>query len=317
MNPATTVRSLDDVDLGDRRLHLAIGMFDGVHLGHQSVIEAAVHSARARRAVAGVLTFWPHPSVLFRPDNPTRQIMDPKSKVRLFRELGAELVIEQPFDERFAAVTAESFMRYLRERLPGLDSIYVGENWRFGKGRAGDVSLLVTLARQEGVNVVSMPRLHFNGEAVSSSRIREALTEGRLEEANSLLGRFYFTEESVAAGRGLGRKIGFPTLNLPWDGNLRPRYGVYGVRVREAEKPGADWYRGVANFGVRPTVDPVAAEPVLEVHVLEGSCPFDAGDRLFVEWRFFIRPESRFQGVDELKARIARDCDEALRRFST
>ena len=317
MNPAATVRSLDDVDLGNRRLHLAIGMFDGVHLGHQSVIEAAVNSARARRAVAGVLTFWPHPSLLFRPDNPTRQIMDPESKVRLFRELGAALVIEQPFDQCFAAVTAECFMEYLRERLPGLDSIYVGENWRFGKGRGGDVALLVTLARQVGVNVVSMPRLHFNGEAVSSSRIREALAEGRLEEANSLLGRFYSTEESVEAGQRLGRKIGFPTLNLPWGENLRPRYGVYGVRLREADKPGADWYRGVANFGVRPTVDPAAADPVLEVHVLEESCPFDAGDKLFVEWHFFIRPESCFQGVDALKARIARDRDEALRRFSS
>ncbi len=306
---------MDDVDLGGRRLHLAIGMFDGVHLGHQSVIEAAVHSAKARRAMAGVLTFWPHPSALFRPEDPTRQIMDPVSKATLFLELGADLVIEQPFNQSFAGVTAEAFLPYLRERLPGLDSIYVGENWRFGRGRVGDVSLLVSLARREGVNVVSMPRLQFNGEAISSSRIREALTEGRIEEANSLLGRSYFTRGVVTAGRALGRTIGFPTLNLPWSGDLRPRYGVYGVRLRDPEQPGSEWIRGVANFGVRPTVEDSVDRPLLEVHVLEERCPFDVGAGLQVEWHFFVRPETRFSGVEELRAQIARDCDQVRSRF--
>jgi riboflavin kinase / FMN adenylyltransferase len=306
---------MDDVDLGGRRLHLAIGMFDGVHLGHQSVIEAAVHSAKARSAMSGVLTFWPHPSALFRPEDPTRQIMDPVSKARLFIELGADLVIEQPFNRSFSGVTAEAFLPYLRKRLPGLESIYVGENWRFGRGRVGDVSLLVSLARREGVDVVSMPRLQFNGEAISSSRIREALTEGRIEEANSLLGRHYFTRGVVTAGRGLGRTIGFPTLNLPWSGDLRPRYGVYGVRLRDSEQTGSEWFRGVANYGVRPTVEDAGDRPLLEVHVLEERCPFDAGAALQVEWLFFVRPETRFSGVEELQAQIARDCDQARSRF--
>ncbi len=322
------VQSLDGIDLGNRRLHLAIGMFDGVHLGHQSVIESAVHSARSREAVAGVLTFWPHPSAFFRPEDPTRLIMDPAAKTRMFFELGAELVIEQPFDGDFARVPAEEFVSYLLERLPGLEAIYVGENWRFGRGRKGDVSLLVETARRQGVNVVSMPRLHFNGEPVSSSRIRELLTGGELEEANRLLGYGYVTEGEVRSGRGLGREIGYPTLNLPWNGDLRPQYGVYGVRVSPADERRAAGStgsvaerarRGVANFGVRPTVTrETPDDPVLEVHLLEeDGCPFASGDRLVVEWLFFLRPEKRFGELDTLKEQIARDRAAAVVRFGT
>ncbi len=318
-------RSLEGIELESRPLHLAIGMFDGVHLGHKSVIEAAVHSARRENGIAGVLTFWPHPSVLFRPENPTRLIMDPANKTRLFRGLGAEIVIEQPFDSEFASISAEEFVPHLVRCLPALDSIYVGENWGFGKGRKGDVDLLLREARKRGVSVISMPRLYRNGEPISSSRIRECLIRGAIEEANSLLGYSYFLEGEVREGRGMGREIGFPTLNIPWAGDLEPLHGVYGVRVDESiegalgapgERPSARVRSGVANFGLRPTVAEEGENaPILEVHLLDESCPFDRGDRLFVELVFFIRPEEKFSNLDALKIRIRNDRSDARERF--
>ncbi len=318
------VRSLDGIDLEGRPLHLAIGMFDGVHLGHQSVIEAAVQSARRETGIAGVLTFQPHPSVLFRPENPTRLIMNAACKARLFHALGADIVIEQRFDPAFASISPEEFIPYLVERLPTLKSIYVGENWRFGKGRAGDVSLLVKEALRRSINVVSIPRLYCNGKAISSSRIRECLACGHLEEANSLLGYSYFSEGQVREGRQLGRKLGFPTLNLEWAGDLRPRFGVYAVRIAAADAVEAHGIPAsglscprvpaVANFGIRPTVtNESEAEPVLEVHLLGDSCPFGPGDRVFVEWLSFLRPENKFESTDALKRQIARDCEDARR----
>jgi riboflavin kinase / FMN adenylyltransferase len=319
------VRSLEGIDLQGKALHLAIGMFDGVHLGHQSVIEAAVHSARRQNGIAGVLTFWPHPSSLFRPEKPTRLIMDPVNKARLFRALGMDLVIEQPFDRTFAAIPASDFVARLTSRLPTLDSIYVGENWRFGQGRTGDVPFLVDQARRRGVSVISMPRLYRNGEAISSSRIRGCLERGELEEANSLLGYSYFVEAAVQPGRRLGRELGFPTLNLGWNGDLRPRFGVYGVQVTEAAafqaagpwsgRPDGKRYPGVANFGVRPTVAGDTAEPVLEVHLLGDHCPFGPRDRLCVEWLFFLRPEIKFDDLGALRKQLRKDCREAGSRL--
>ena len=323
MNFPCKVDSLDGIDLAGRSLHLAIGMFDGVHLGHQSVIESAVHSARRQDGVAGVLTFHPHPSALFRPEDPTRLIMEPASKTKFFHGLGADLVIEQPFDRKFAAIPADRFPDYLLERLPTLDSIYVGENWRFGRGREGDVAFLIERARPLGISIISMPRLQRNGKPISSSRIRKCLLEGEVEEANSLLGYTYFVEGTVCSGRGMGARLGFPTLNIPWPGDLRPRFGVYGVRAAPADAAGeeAPWgararrVPGIANFGVRPTVEADATEPVLEVHLLAGESPFGPGDRLRVEWLFFHRPEEKFADLDALKARIVRDCREVRDRF--
>lgn len=292
-------------------LFVAVGMFDGVHLGHQSVIECAKRAARAAGGLAGVLTFWPHPSRLFRPEEPTRMIFDPFERGEILRKLSIDFVIEQPFDRDFSAIEAEEFLPMLKRYLPGLDSLYVGENWRFGRGRKGDVAMLVRLAREQGIEVVSAERLNFNGGPVSSTRIRALIASGRVEEAHELLDFPYFSRGRVVPGRKLGHSIGFPTVNMDWTPDLQPAHGVYAVRVRSAE--GGPLVNGVANFGVRPTVDD-SGRPILEVHLLD-ECPFSTGDCLHVQWLRFIRSEMRFASIDELKAQIGRDRNSAIEYF--
>lgn len=301
--------------LAERRpLHLAIGMFDGVHLGHQAVIKSAVQSARRSGGVAAVLTFDPHPSRLFRPQDPVRLIMDRERRVAALLRLGVEAVIVQPFDTEFAGVEAEEFLPRMRADLPNLHTVYVGENWRFGRGRRGDVTLLVAEAKKLGLHVVSAPRINGDGEPISSTRIRALLAEGRIDVANVLLGSAYSSEGVVCDGRRLGRTIGFPTLNLPWVPDLRPRLGVYVVSAQRAD--GTDTpVRGVANYGLRPTVESLEIQPQLEVHLLEADCPYSAGDRLHVEWLAFLRPEQKFCGVTELRAQIDCDVESAKRWF--
>lgn len=294
---------------GRRPLHLAIGMFDGVHLGHRAVIESALLSARRSGGVAAVLTFDPHPSRLFRPEAPVRLIMDRDRRVGALLALGVSAVIVQPFDSAFAAIEAEAFLPYLHGALPSLHTVYVGENWRFGRGRRGDVALLVAEARRLGLHVVSAPRINGDGEPISSTRIRALLVDGRIDAANVLLGGAYASEGVVVPGKRLGRTIGFPTLNLPWNPDLRPKLGVYAVQVRRPGDTGGEAYPAVANFGLRPTVER-ADLPQLEVHLLD-ECPFGTGDALRVEWLAFLRPEQKFENLDALRAQIARDRDAA------
>jgi riboflavin kinase/FMN adenylyltransferase len=289
--------------LPSKPLHLAIGMFDGVHLGHRSVVDAAIQSARRSGGVAGVLTFWPHPSRMFRPDHPTRLIVTAPLRTRLLAAAGADLVITQEFTPEFAAIEAEDFLAHLKRFLPRLCAVYVGENWRFGRARRGDVSLLVAQGKKEGIAVVSAPRINLNGEPISSTRIRDCLESGRIEEANELLGYTYFSEGVVTPGKSLGRDLGFPTLNVPWQPELLPRFGVYVVQISGPKSAGR--YSGVANYGLRPTVEE-SSDPRIEVHLL-GACPFAGGDLIKIDWLKFLRPELKFGSVPELTAQIADD----------
>jgi riboflavin kinase/FMN adenylyltransferase len=293
-------------------LHLAIGMFDGVHLGHRRVIGNAVQTAQAQRGLSGVLTFWPHPSALFRPENPTKLILPARTKAQLLFSLGVDVVITQPFTGELAAIAADAFVPWLKRKLPALAAIYVGENFRFGRGRLGDVAMLETSGCRLDVRIFSAPRLQQDGEPISSTRIRVQLEAGEIAAANALLGYRYFTEGLVVPGKQLGRKLGFPTLNLEWEPELAPRHGVYAVQVTGAKAERA--LRGVANFGLRPTVD-AATAPRLEVHLLD-ACPFDSGDLLRVEWLSFLRPELKFAGLDALRTQIAQDRAVAVKFFS-
>ena len=303
---------LDRVSLPARPIYVAIGMFDGIHLGHRAVIEAAVQSARRCGGVSVVLTFSPHPSVLFRPADPTRMIQDLPSKVARLGELGIDAVIVQPFGKEFAAISAEEFVPFIRRHLPRLAGICVGENFRFGRGRAGDVALLVAEGRRHGISVFSAPRVNLDGEPISSTRIRERIRAGDMRGAADMLGYAYRAEGTVVHGKHLGRKLGFPTLNLGWAPDLRPLYGVYAVRVSGARSYG--WMPAVANYGLRPTVED-SSEPRLEIHLLV-ACPYGPGDEVSVEWVRFLRPERKFAGVEELKAQIAADVAEARAEFS-
>lgn len=312
MSSPLQIEGVEHARLPARPLHLAIGIFDGVHLGHRAVIEAAVQSAHRANGLPAVLTFAPHPSALFRPDQPTRLIMGREAKAQVLARLGIEVVITQPFTPAFAGIAADEFLPWLRQRLPELNAVYVGENWRFGRGRSGDLALLLALGRQLGLRVFSAPRVSLDGEPISSSRIRAALETGDIAAANAMLGYVYFAEGVVTPGKQVGRMIGFPTLNIPWAPDLRPRFGVYLVQLTGAKSTTP--LRGVANYGLRPTVEK-ATEPRLEVHLLD-ECPYDTGDTVMVEWLEFLRPELKFSGVGELRVQITRDREAARARFA-
>ncbi len=296
---------LEEVSLPDRPLHLAVGMFDGVHLGHQAVIETATQSAHASTGVCGVLTFWPHPSRLFNPSDPVMMIMPPDIKAGALGGHDVDYIIEQPFDMGFASIEAIDLVAYLKRCLPSLSSIHVGSNWRFGSKRLGDIPMLVELGRKAGVHVIHVERVNYDGEPISSTRIRKHLTVGEMEEANALLGDIYFSVAEAEGGKQLGTKMGFPTLNLPWSAELKPPFGVYCVEVEGLVGGVVVRKKGVANFGVRPTVE-VTDIPVLEVHLLE-DCPFTTGDPLKVRWYKFLRSEMKFDGVESLKMQINKD----------
>lgn len=310
---AVVVESLEQAQ-ANGPLHLALGMFDGVHLGHQAVIESAVHSAHRTGGEAGVLTFDPHPSALFRPENPTRLLQPRSVKERLLEECGVKLMIFQRFTKEFAAVEAADFPAMLRSHLPTLRSLHIGENFRFGRGRHGDVNDLIGTCQPLEIGVFSVERIKHNGDPISSTRIRASLADGRIAEVNELLGYSYFSLGEVIPGRQLGRTIGFPTLNIRWAPESRPRLGVYAVRVRQ-DTPGAKWQNAVANYGVRPTVEQADAEPLLEMHIL-GDTQLTTGDRLSVEWLQFIRPEQKFDSVDALRDQIAQDTEAAKTFFA-
>ena len=312
MNGVAEFSSVDAArGLPAKPLHLAIGMFDGVHRGHRAVIEQAVSVAREGGGMAAVLTFRPHPSTLFRPENPTPLIQDGPAKARVLASLGVEAVITQPFTPEFAAVTAEEFLPWLKQRLPHLTAVYIGENFRFGQGRQGDALKMIAEARRHGLKACSAPRVKLADQPISSTRIRAQLAAGDIEAANVLLGYAYFASGVVTPGKRLGRTIGFPTLNVGWAPELRPRLGVYAVQVSGPKS--ARSLPAVANYGVRPTVEQTL-EPRLEAHVL-GDCPFGEGDVVTVEWLRFLRSEMKFANVEDLRAQIAKDRDAAAKFF--
>lgn len=239
--------------------------------------------------------------------------MLPKSiKTAVLRGLGIDTVITQAFTPDFACLPANAFLPWLKERLPTLVAIYVGENFRFGAHRAGDAAALIAGGQTLGLKVFSAPRITLRGVPVSSTRIRELLMAGEVKQANEFLGEAYRAVGVVTAGQRLGRTLGFPTLNIPWSPELRPRLGVYVVRVSGEKSPIP--LPAVANYGLRPTVEK-SGEPRLEVHVL-GECPWGEGDAITVEWLRFLRPEMKFKDLAALRSQIARDRTEAAADFS-
>ena len=309
MTTHSTLHSLTELSSFKKPIHLAIGMFDGVHLGHRAVIKSAVHIAQHNDSKAAVLTFQPHPSRLFRPEKPTLLMTNPVCRAERMLELGVDFVIMQEFTPSFAKLTAEQFPTWLKQQVPTLESITVGTNFRFGAGRLGDVGLLIDQSKKIGLEVYSVDRMHHNHEAISSTRIRKLLQKGEIEAVNHLLGYSYHSSGAVVRGKALGRELGFPTLNLEWNVELYPRFGVYALKVYDKANPN-HWKPAVANFGIRPTIAVSQEQPLLEIHILEET-QWGLGDELKVEWCHFIRPEAKMSSLDELKAQIKIDCKSA------
>lgn len=303
-----------------RRSVVAVGNFDGVHLGHQAVIGDAVRRARAERAPAAVLTFEPHPRRFFRPDAPPFLLTRFRTKARLFAGLGIDHLFVLRFDEGRARQTAEEFIDSVL--IDGLEARHVvtGYDFVFGRGRAGNVDLLRARVAARGIGMTAVPPVTSMADAmsISSTSVRNALSAGDPGAAAVLLGRPFEIEGRVMRGDARGRTIGFPTANL-WLGDyLRPALGVYAVRVAIAEprlRAGltltetAVWRDGVANLGLRPTFGGLA-EPRLEVNVFDYAGDL-YGRRLRVALVEFLRPERKFDGLEALKAQIVRDAEAA------
>lgn len=294
--------------------HVAIGVFDGVHAGHRAVLASAVAAARPAREEVVALTFEPHPSRLLRPDRPVPLILNRQQKDARLAEAGAHRVVHQPFDTAHREIRAGDYVAWLLARFPGLRSLHVGDNFRYGQGREGDALRLAEEGRAAGLTIGIVPPVRVDAEVTSSSRIREALLAGEMAKANAMLVRPYEAEGTVIAGRQIGRTLGFPTLNLRWQPELLPAFGVYAAEV---VTPTGVAEPAVANWGVRPTVEASAAEPLLETHLLRPSGPAPiTGDAIRVRWLSWIRPERRFGDVAELRAQISEDSAEAARRLS-
>lgn len=286
---------------------VAIGNFDGVHRGHQTVLERALAEARRRGVPALVLTFEPHPRKLFRPDTPLFVLTPPPMKARLLTLLGFAAVVEQPFDRDFASLSAEDFVTGVLDRNLGVTHAVTGFDFHFGKDRQGGPAYLMAAGERHGFGVTLVDAFRDEGaEVVSSSRIRSLLCEGSTTEAAGLLGYRYTIEAEVIGGQQLGRTLGFPTANMSLSLETGLREGIYAVRLRRAD---GTLHDGVASFGRRPTVDANGA-PLLETFVFDFSDDL-YGETCAVSLFGFLRPEVKFDGLDPLVAQMKRDEAEA------
>ena len=301
-------RNMAEIAEDQRGSVAAIGNFDGVHLGHRAVIERTQHIASGLAAPTAVVTFEPHPRVLFQPDARPFRLSSSDSRAEALAGLGVDALFEVPFDADFAQITAEDFVSDILISRLGLRHVVVGHDFHFGHRRRGNAEMLVEFSENLGFGVTRVEAVaEEDGAVYSSSRVRQCLREGDPAGAAELLGRPWEIRALVETGDQRGRTIGFPTANLRLGPLLAPTKGVYAVRVRvDAE---ADWLSGVANFGRRPTVNDLGE--LLEVHLF-GVDRDLYGRVLHVQFIDFIRPERKFSGLDELKAQIAEDAARAV-----
>lgn len=285
---------------------IALGMFDGVHLGHQHVVRQAVLDARALGACPVAVTFHPHPLAVVHPERAPRLLQSPGQRLQALASLGLDATVLLPFDRTLASVDGPGFVERLAQGFGRLRSITVGQGFHFGQGRSGDVTLLRALGRTLGFVTHDVAPIHIGPERVSSTRVRAALREGRLGVVAELLGRPYALGGTVVAGRRLGRQLGFPTANIEVPGLELPPLGVYAARaILDGGRQ-----RAVLNLGRRPTVEGGASEPLLEVHLLDAG-PDLYGRDLEVEPVQMLRPERRFSSLEALREQVLRDTADA------
>ena len=290
---------------------IALGNFDGVHLGHQAVIGEAVRWAREQGRPAGVATFDPHPRRLFVPDAPFFRLTSMPLRAELIAALGVDVMHVVQFRPEVAALTAQQWVEAALQTRMGAVGVVTGEDFTFGKGRSGTIADLARIGAEHGIAARAVGPVLDEGRPVSSTRIREALQAGDCATATRLLTRPYTIRGLVEHGAKLGRSISFPTANIALWHYLRPAYGIYAVRVR---LPDGTMRDGAANIGIRPTFDPPVE--LLEVHLFD----FDGdlyGQEIDVELHHYIRPEAKFDGLEALTAAIAADCERAKALLGT
>ena len=295
------IHAANELGNGSRKVCLAIGVFDGVHLGHQQIIRQTVTDARQHDGIGLVVTFDRHPNAIVAPDKVPPQIFSRSQKLRAIELLGTDALLEIPFDKTFSEKTGEEFIRELAHDLGKIHSICVGADFVFGHKRSGNVALLKKLGAELSFQVHGHAAVALDGETVSSTRIREMIRTGNFDAASQMLGRPYAICGRVVAGDRLGQQLGFPTANLDVANLVLPPKGVYSAMA----KFNAQAYKVALNIGMRPTV---AAQPQLrvEAHLLDFSGDL-YGAELELEIGVKLREEQRFGSAAELREQIARD----------
>jgi riboflavin kinase/FMN adenylyltransferase len=291
---------------------VSIGNFDGVHRGHQRLLTEAVSRARQLQVPAVAVTFWPHPEKVLRPASSMKLITTRGQKLQLLQRTGLDLVVELSFTREFAQTSAEAFAQgFLVGRLQPRE-VHLGRNFRFGQGRQGDVEFLQGLGQRLGFSVRGMEPIEDAQGPISSSRVRQVIAAGQVEEAADLLGRFFYVDGKVSFGQRMGRRLGFPTLNLEPENELLPARGVY---VTATYIPSfSRLFPGVTNVGVRPTLYE-NHRLMVETHLLDFTADvYKEPVRLYFLRR--LREEMRFSGVVELSAQVRQDVAAARAYFA-
>jgi riboflavin kinase / FMN adenylyltransferase len=287
---------------------LAIGVFDGVHLGHQEVIRAALDFSGKHGGTAVVMTFDPHPLRVLRPEAAPRLLCSTRHKLRILEEIGVRHVLVAPFNRETAGTSAPEFVETLVRSCRPLGFVSVGFTWTFGRNREGNIHRLMERGEAHGFGVYGVPAVHVEGEVVSSTLVREVVRVGDFAKARRLLGRDYTVLGKVVPGKRLGRELGFRTANVAVENEELPPSGVYAVIA--AVEGQETTVKGVANLGLRPTVETGATDRALEVHLLDFAAEL-YGSEMEVTFVKLLRPEQKFAGLEALKAQIARDVQAA------
>ncbi len=292
----------------DAATAIAIGNFDGLHLGHGAVIEAMQRAAQKNALIPTVLTFEPHPRRFFAPATPAFRLMRLSDKLRALEARDVERVAMPRFDTRFASIAAEEFLEHVLDQQLGAKAVITGENFVFGHERRGDLAMLSAWGAAQNIAIVTVPPVRVDGEICSSSAIRAALRGGDVARATALLGRPFMLRGRVVHGQAKGRTFGYPTANIAMPSPLQlPAHGVYAIRARWREST----YTGVMNIGVRPTVAD-NARVTIEVHLFDFMQEI-YGKTLEISLINYIRSEMKFDSLEALKTQIAKDCDTAIR----
>ncbi|HMJ89872.1 MAG TPA: bifunctional riboflavin kinase/FAD synthetase [Candidatus Acidoferrum sp.] len=309
--PLRVIHSAAEFSTTGRKAALAIGMFDGVHLGHQQVIRQAVADAEQHEGVAIVVTFDQHPNTVVAPTRVPPLIYSLAQKMRAIASLDADAALLVHFDEAFSQQPGENFIRQLARDFAPLHSITVGSSFTFGHKRDGNVELLRKLGAELNFSVHGIAAVSLDSEPVSSTRIRETIRSGALDRAAEMLGRKYALAGTIVRGDHIGRKFGFPTANLDATGRALPQNGVYAVHayVRGIR------HRAVLNIGVRPTLASPTPQPRVEAHLLNFNGDI-YGEEMELTFVQKLRDERRFPSLDELRAQIQRDVRHALEVFN-
>ncbi len=290
----------------------AIGIFDGVHRGHQYLIKHMLAIARRLHARPLVITFFPHPAHVLRPDLKLGYLTSLEDRFSLLSDLGVALCLVVPFNRSFAQIQPEKFIKDILVKKLGVKAIFVGDDFRFGNDRGGDINLFKALSQECGYEIHAVSALKEGREAISSTRIRQLVSIGKLKKAANLLGRDVFVSGKVVKGAQRGKGLGFPTANIAYEADILPARGVYIVQVQI----GAKTYPAIANLGIRPSFENQENKVLLEVHILDFSKNI-YGKHLRIIFLKKLRNEKKFQNPQQLIRQIQKDESLARKYFKT